>query len=152
MLIYLMRHGEAADRAATDQERELTRNGAIQNRSVIQKFAAQSPSLQKLQMSPYQRARQTATALRSVFPSIPFEVNQKLLPEADVYELMSHIESQGVQQLMLVGHNPLLSALLCLLVDGLTDSGRNLGTSHIACISMDLVAPGCGDLVYLLEP
>ena len=41
MLVYLVRHGIADQRAIADQERELTSEGVAQNRSVVKKFYLQ---------------------------------------------------------------------------------------------------------------
>lgn len=152
MLIYLMRHGEAAQQAQSDQTRELTRQGIVDNRSVCEKFAQQAPMINRALMSPYQRTRQTATAMRSVLPDLRFEVSPALVPDASPYDLLDKLESIDDQQILLVSHNPLLSDFLALLVDGTLESQRQMGTSHLACVSLDLVAPGCGELKYILTP
>lgn len=152
MLIYLMRHGEAENQALSDAARELTRQGVMDNRAVIEKLNVYTPMIDKAIMSPYQRARQTGAALRMHFPSLRFDVSQSLEPEASVYDLLDAIEKMDTMQLFIVSHNPLLSNLLALMVDGTLESDRQMGTSHIACVSMDFVAPGCGELLYTLTP
>lgn len=152
MLIYLMRHGEAEQQGQSDQTRELTRKGVMDTRAVMEKLKARSPQIERAMMSPYQRARQTITSLRIVAPSLRYEVNQGLVPDASVYDLLDSFESINVMQLFLVSHNPLMSNLLSLMVDGTLESNRQMGCSEIACVSMDIIAPGCGELLYTIKP
>ncbi len=152
MLIYLMRHGEAEQTSQSDQTRELTRKGVMDTRAVMQKLSARSPQIERAMMSPYQRARQTMTALRMASPSTRYEVNQNLVPEANVYDLLDSFESMNVMQLFIVSHNPLLSNLLSLMLDGTLESDRQMACSEIACVSMDIIAPGCGELLYTIKP
>lgn len=152
MLIYLMRHGEAEPGADSDHTRELNRKGVMDNRTVIDKLKERSPIIDQAMTSPYQRARQTTSALLGISPSLRCDVNQNLVPDGNVYDLLDSLEQTNSTQLFLVSHNPLLSDLLALMVDGTLESDRHMGTSHIACVSMDIVAPGCGELIYTLTP
>ncbi len=152
MLIYLMRHGEAEPQGQSDQTRELTRKGVTDTRGVMEKLKARSPQIERAMMSPYQRARQTITSLRIVAPNLRYEVNQNLVPDASVYDLLDSFETIDVMQLFLVSHNPLLSNLLSLIVDGTLETNRHMGCSEIACVSMDIAAPGCGELLYTIKP
>jgi phosphohistidine phosphatase len=152
MMIYLMRHGEAERQALSDPARELTRTGVMDNRSVIAKLNQHAPEINRAITSPYQRARQTCSALRVVYPQLRFEVNKALEPEAGVYDLMDEIEKLDAMQVFLISHNPLVSNLVAILVDGTLETNRHMGTSHIACLSTDIVAPGCAELLYTLTP
>ena len=152
MIIYLMRHGEAEKQASSDAARELTRQGLMDNQAVIAKLNQHTPMIDLAIMSPYQRARQTSSALRMYFPKLRFEVDKDLEPEASVYDLLNKIEHTQAKQVFLISHNPLISNLLALMVDGTLETGRHMGTSQIACVSMDIVAPGCAELIYTLTP
>lgn len=81
-----------------------------------------------------------------------FDVSELLTPDADVYAVMDAIESFDVQQLLMIGHNPLLSNLLSVMVDGTVDSSRSIGHSTLVCVELDFVAPGCGEIKYTMEP
>ena len=151
MLIYLLRHGIAEARAATDQERQLTREGLTQTTSMVAKFKSRLPVLDKTIMSPYQRTRPTATVLRLIFPDMRLDADKQLEPVSDVYELLESIEKFGVQHLMIVSHNPLLSNLLSVMVDATMETDREIGNSTLVCVQMDFIAPGCGELLYSLE-
>jgi phosphohistidine phosphatase len=152
MLIYLVRHGIAVDKAESDAPRELTGEGLKQTRSLVEKWRMYSPMPDKALMSPYQRARQTAAPLRPLFPTLRMEVDKQIEPDGDPYGVLDYLEQCGAQQILLVGHNPLLSNLLSILVDGTLETNRYIGNSTLVCISMDFVAPGCGEIQYTLEP
>lgn len=152
MIVYLFRHAEAEARAATDSERALTRQGVIAAREVANKFLARSPVIDRALMSPYERAKQTAAALRQGFPDLRFEISQMLLPEADIYQLLEQLGSLGAQHVMLVGHNPQLSRLMALMLDGSTNTGRQLERGELVAISMEEAEPGLGQLLYSLHP
>lgn len=152
MIVYLMRHGEAEKQALSDPARELTRQGIMENQAVIAKLNQHAPMIDHAMMSPYRRARQTSSALGMPFPQLRFEVSKDLEPEASVYDLLDKVEKTQAMQVFLISHNPLISNLLSLMVDGTLETSRHMGTSHIACISMDIVAPGCAELLYTLTP
>ena len=151
MMIYLLRHGIAEQKGLSDAARELSREGVMQTRAMAEKFKLHEPQVDKALMSPFQRARQTASLLRVVFPSLRFEVERALEPEADVYALFEKLETYNVQNLLLVSHNPLLSKLLSIMLDATLETARPFEPSHLYCIEMDFVAPGCGTLKYVLQ-
>lgn len=152
MLVYLLRHAIAESRAASDQLRELTGQGVQQNEAVIRQFERHSPQLDRTLVSPYRRAQQTAAGLVSTLPGIKCEVCNELTPDSDVYDLVKIIEKAAVKQLMLVGHNPILSNLLSLLIDGTLGSNHHLGNSTLVCVEMNIAAAGCGEIQYTLQP
>ena len=152
MMIYLFRHGEAEAKAAKDEDRALTRNGVLGAREVAEKFLARAPVIDRAMMSPYERAKQTAVALRRGFPNLRFEISTLMKPNDDVYELINALEHSNAQHVMLVGHNPQLSKLLSLLLDGITETGREIGTGELVCVAMEEVVPGFGELKYSIKP
>ncbi|MFM1897276.1 MAG: Phosphohistidine phosphatase [Pseudomonadota bacterium] len=152
MLVYLFRHGEAEAKAKTDAERVLTRNGVLESRDVAAKFLARAPLIDKAMMSPLERARQTAATLRAGFTTLRFEINDLLKPDGDVYKLLDAVGNSRVQHLLLVGHNPCLTSLMSLMLDGITETGRNMGTSELVCISLEEAIPGFGELLYTITP
>lgn len=175
MLVYLMRHGEAEPRAAEDSLRCLTQRGSTDNLAMAGKLrdrlAAQfvpenhngdsgadnntgpnagSGPVQKALVSPYVRARQTAAQLAGVFPGLAFEESPLLLPDNRPEQVLEALQGLDVDSLMLVGHNPLLSRLAGLLIDG--DAGIGLGTSELICLQTEVLAPACGELRFYLTP
>jgi len=152
MLVYLLRHAIAEDRAATDSVRDLTAEGLAQARSVTEKFRQYSPMMDRVLCSPYNRAQQTASAIMTLFPELALTSDETITPSGNVYEVLDAIETCDVQHILLVSHNPFLSNLLSVMVDGTMESHRYVGNATLYCISMDVVAPGCGEIVYTLEP
>ncbi|HJO11797.1 MAG TPA: hypothetical protein QGI39_07130, partial [Gammaproteobacteria bacterium] len=122
-----------------------------QSRTVAEKFKLYTPVVDIAITSPYERAKQTAAVFSQVFPDLNFEVNELLVPDADAYDVMQIIEQSGIEHLLLVGHNPLMSRLFSLMIDGIAETMRPFGTSNLVCIEMDLVAPGCGEIQYTME-
>lgn len=152
MLIYLLRHGEAGQGAGSDAARELTQTGVVQTRKMLQKFVAREPRIDRALMSPLQRARQTAALVKHVLPAIDFTVDRHLEPDSNVFTLSEQIDQSGAKELLLVGHNPLLTTLLSLLVDGHLQAARPIATSQLYCVELEFYAPGCGAIKYVLEP
>ena len=152
MLIYLLRHGAVEATAESDEVRKLTLLGKQQIDSVVQQFTCHTPRLDKSLMSPYLRTRQTAAALDMLAPIASWEICYELTPDSDIYSLLAIIEQSGVSSLILVSHNPLLSNLVSLLVDGATEYKCHLDTGTLVCVRMEAIGPGCGEIVYTLRP
>lgn len=152
MLLYLLRHAMAQERAESDSARELSDEGVRQARSVAEKFEQYAPVLDRVLCSPYTRAQQTASHVMPLFPDLTISSDDGLKPGGDVYELIDRLEALDDQRVMLIGHNPFLSHLLSLLVDGTMESRRHADNATLYCLSMDVVAPGCAELLYTLNP
>ncbi|MDD9891006.1 MAG: histidine phosphatase, partial [Gammaproteobacteria bacterium] len=103
---------------------------------------------------PYERAKQTAAEFRLAFPQVEFEQTELITPDSDPYEVLNLLEQNQEQNVILVSHNPLLSRLVSLLVDGTLESNHRVqvDTSNVFCVTMDIVSPGCGELKYVLVP
>lgn len=152
MLLYLLRHAIAEDRAESDSVRELTPKGLDQARSIAIKFSQRSPQLDRVICSPYARAQQTAASMMPLFPELDLTLDAGIAPDGDIYGVMDAIEGYDLQQVLLVSHNPFLSNLLSVLVDGTMETHRPVDNATLHCVSMDVVAPGCGEILYTLEP
>lgn len=152
MLLYLLRHAIAEDRAESDSVRELTPKGLDQARSIAIKFSQRSPQVDRVICSPYARGQQTAASMMPLFPELDLTLDAGIAPDGDVYGVMDAIEGYDLQQVLLVSHNPFLSNLLSVLVDGTMETHRPVDNATLHCVSMDVVAPGCGEILYTLEP
>ena len=75
-----------------------------------------------------------------------------IIPNADPYDVLNLLEENQEQNVILVSHNPVLSDLVSFLMDGTIESNRQIGPSNVLRVMMDIVAPGCGELKYVLEP
>lgn len=152
MLVYLLRHAIAEDSAATDSARDLTAQGLAQASSITEKFRQYSPTMDKVLCSPYNRAQQTAVAVMTLFPDLALTTDESIKPGGDVYAVIDALESYDLQHVLLVSHNPFLSNLLSVMVDGTMETRRFVDNATLHCIAMDVVAPGCGEILYTLEP
>ncbi len=152
MRLLLLRHGHAEAWASADHERQLTEKGRQQLRSVLEQSRGRPIAGQGL-VSPYLRARQSVTEFVSFYPQLSFEETPLLSPDTPVSELLPLLQRQQPgQDLILVGHNPLLSSLLALLLASERDSLRHMGTANMACLQTDVVEPSSAELEYFLEP
>jgi phosphohistidine phosphatase len=151
MLVYLLRHAIAEDRAATDSLRNLTDEGLAQTRSVTEKFKQLFPVIDIVLCSPYNRAQQTASVVMTLFPGLALTLDESIKPGGDVYSVLGAIEGLDVRHLLIVSHNPFLSNLLSVMVDGTMELHRYLDNATLHCVSMDVVAPGCGEIAYTLQ-
>ena len=72
--------------------------------------------------SSYNMAQQTASAVMTLFPDIALTLDKSIKPSGDVYSVLDAIDGLDVQHLLIVSHNPLLSNLLSVMVDGTMES------------------------------
>jgi phosphohistidine phosphatase SixA len=172
VLVVLVRHGDAAF-GVPDATRELTSRGKeevhnafltyrdFRHRSILGNNDAngglgRSASF-RLMASPFLRAQQTAELITKVMEAdglqSPAATSSFLEPEADPNDVVALIEkaqTQGVTELWLVAHNPLLSTLLSLLVDGecQSQSQSPLATAEIVELEVEWVGLGCATVGF----
>jgi phosphohistidine phosphatase len=153
MKLYLLRHGEAETRAHNDPGRELTARGREEIAHVARLFAARAIQLQRCFASPYIRAAQTAALFLSESRQrIAPESTPVLMPEVRASIVMDFLEGVREQEMLLVSHNPLVSELHALLVDGDISNMHILGTSELICIEFDSIGLGTGSSPFRLTP
>ncbi len=156
MQIYVLRHAIAEDAAPSqsDADRRLTPLGKKKLRKVLARARDAGVAPDVVLTSPYIRAVETA-AIASEELATRAEVieTENLAPfssPAVVWEeLRGHREAK---QLMLVGHNPLLSDLVCFLI-GAGEDSVDLKKGALAYVEEGLLGPRPqGALVWLLTP
>jgi len=154
MRLYIFRHGIAEDAAPgqDDATRRLTPKGIEKlNRTLdAARKAGVRPEL--ILTSPYVRARQTADAAKQAldFPGEIIE-SEALVPYENSVDLWQEIlRHQEAADLMIVGHNPLLSDFTCFLT-GASSYGIVLKKGAIAMVEVPHLAPRPqGALIWLL--
>jgi phosphohistidine phosphatase len=153
MRLYLLRHGIAEEGGwnTPDHARRLTPEGAAQMRAEAEALRRMNLKLDLILTSPLVRARQTAEILADVL-----QMRNRLRDDPRLASGCRLGELQGIiadhrqaEQLLLVGHNPDLSILTGQLVGG---ANVGLQKGGIACIHIDRVEPGAGELEWLLTP
>jgi phosphohistidine phosphatase len=138
--LWLLRHGEAVGRAASDAARELTRRGEEQARAAGRALAGRGVVPGALYASPKLRARRTAELAGAVLGVQPI-VHEPLgegFAARDAEELLLGADERPV---VVVGHNPDLGEV----VFDLTGAQVRLGTGHVAGVAD-------GELIALLRP
>lgn len=154
MDLYLMRHGKAEDRGdtGTDTARRLTRKGRDEIRSAARWMKAQDLAFEPVAASPLVRAQETAGIVAEVPGSAPVETWDALAPGGSPDEVCHAIRRYPPDAaLLLVGHEPLLSALAGRIVAG-NENCRIAMTRGAVAKIRDLTADaGCsGELHWLL--
>lgn len=120
MVLYVMRHGPAEDRAPTgrDFDRALTREG----RGVVERAAAAireargGVEIPRVLASPFTRARETAEILRAALACPDVEIREELgADEGLPLGLVREVARAGSDALF-VGHQPTVEQLVRMLV------------------------------------
>jgi phosphohistidine phosphatase len=157
-VIYLMRHGIAEDHSASgrDEDRVLTRDGAEKMQRATVGLAWLDVKPDAIWSSPLRRALQTAELVRdAIAPGLELATEPRLRPEADVDAVLHRLQAaSGVQALMLVGHEPTISALASALLTGST-SGARMPFKPGSALAIELTSfppAGRGSLRWFLTP
>jgi len=155
MQLFILRHGKAepGHPGEPDSNRRLTEEGKQLSRLVLARAAAAGVQPLTVLVSPYIRAQETAEIAREMLglrsAALP---SNALLPDSHPETLWDEVRlHQQDPQLMLVGHNPLLSEFLTLLLAA--GVAIDLKTSGLACVDVGSAsAQPRGRLVWLLTP
>lgn len=161
MMIYLLRHGIAAERNATrypdDDLRPLTVKGVLRTTEIARGLAALGLRVARLWSSPLIRARHTARLAATALgvPDDAIVESDALRPEKNAGDLLAEMTAAASDTpVMMVGHEPLLSHLASLLIAGTEDAVKLTlkkgGLVGIECPSPP--AAGRGALQFLLKP
>jgi phosphohistidine phosphatase SixA len=162
--LIIMRHGLAEAITNSDAERALTADGEQHCIEAANALLVQLPDITqqlKLFHSPYRRTTQTARLVAKQLavthdqPITPVESN-KLISEQSPASVIKWLQSHSVAAnnvLMLVSHQPLVSSLLALLIEGAGDYAtmRNypMWPASVAVLDIEQLAAGCAELISL---
>lgn len=153
MMLYLMRHGDAVPRAASDAERPLSTQGSAQVARAAAHLMDVQPDL--LLVSPYVRAQQTANIVKSTCKwNVSITTEAGITPDdsvADVLQCLDQHSQHGCSQhgsVVVVSHNPLLSNVLWRLLDDQGATG-GMATASIAYLDLPVVGVGQAQLGWL---
>jgi len=160
MELYILRHGIAADRGsneyASDSQRPLTSDGVKKLRRTVSAMQSLDLSFELILSSPYVRARQTAELVAEGLGLMrALELSSVLEPGADLEALIADLASRkkNVDRILLVGHEPMLSSLISLLLSGEEDLEITLKKGGLCKLVIRTISPGrCATLEWLLTP
>lgn len=159
MNLYIVRHAIAVERGAPgsedDSQRPLTDAGRKKMKKIVKGIHQLQIKLDVILSSPYVRARDTAMILANAFDlkdKVAFSDN--LIPPGNFESLIHEIhEKYDVNNLALVGHEPMLSSLVSWLATGNTDMKITLKKGGVAYLAADnLYQDGRATLQWLLAP
>ncbi len=153
MRIYFLRHGDAAaDPSLHDSERPLTELGRRQANTVAQFFRRTSASITLIFCSPLLRAQQTAQPVREQLGVKNLVLTEYLVPGNDPRQLLEQINARQADSILLVGHEPLLSELIAMLVAGGTELRIEIKKSSVALVeTTPPIRRGHGLLKWLIH-
>jgi phosphohistidine phosphatase len=153
MKLYLVRHATASDVAASDAERELTREGRDEARIVGKALANLGVKPARILSSPLVRARQTAEiAAKTLGFSGEVESLNELANSASTALLLKALKPHASDgEVLLVGHMPSLSEHLAALVGARSPQSFPLGKAGVACIELEQLRASTGQLRWLMR-
>ncbi|WP_300730745.1 phosphohistidine phosphatase SixA [Pseudomonas sp.] len=149
MKLWVMRHGEAEPRAATDAQRELTAHG----REQVLRSAAflKGQPLDAILVSPYVRAQQTAKLVRDALGFKPALVTVPwLTPDSDPGVALRELPEAG--NTLLVSHQPFVGDLISLLQHGHYRQPQPMQTASLAELEGEWALAGSMTLVGVRQP
>ena len=160
MDLYLLRHGEAAARDAClypdDAQRPLTAAGKKQMGRIAKGMRRLGLDFDLILSSPYQRARQTAAIVAREFGAGRLlESHEQLVPQAKVSGWIKEIQQKydGLESLLLVGHDPFLSCLVSFLLAGTSEAFVSMKKAGLCKLEVARWRNGpCAVLKWLLTP
>jgi phosphohistidine phosphatase len=159
MDLFILRHGEAEPRAAgiVDVDRALTSHGREEIKRIAAWARSAGHSFDLIATSPLKRAEETAeivAASPGEKKKEKVEVWPSLAPDGDRDALVGEISRQsGIESLLLVGHEPLLSTFISRVIAGDDRASILLAKGGMARIKNVTVSEGLtGDLHWLITP
>lgn len=159
MNLYIVRHATAVQRGTPgyedDSQRPLTDAGRKRMKRIVNGLSEFGIELDAIVSSPYVRARDTAMILAKEFDmKDKVSLSDSLIPPGNFETLISEIrEKYDVENLALVGHEPMLSSLISWLTTGNTAMKIVLRKGGVAFLSTEnLYVDGRAALQWLLTP
>jgi phosphohistidine phosphatase len=155
MRIWVLRHGEAERQTQYDPDRILTARGVEDAKAAGTVLSNLVSSALQIFASPYQRAQQTAQAAALALPHRNINTVNWLTPDIDPREALRSlaqvraIENVTSSDILLVSHQPLVSALIGVLIDGDYRAGPPMNTASLGELELSMVGVGCAKLVSL---
>ncbi|HEX9385112.1 MAG TPA: phosphohistidine phosphatase SixA [Anaerolineales bacterium] len=159
MNLYIVRHAIAVQRGTPgdddDSQRPLTDDGRKKMKKIVKGLHQLDMQLNTILSSPYVRARDTAKILASEFKlKNQLSFSDNLIPPGNFEALIDEIQNKyDVENIALVGHEPMLSQLISWLTTGNTDMNINFKKGGVCYLSADnLYQYHRATLEWLLTP
>jgi phosphohistidine phosphatase len=159
MNLYLLRHAIAVERGTPsmeDAQRELTSEGAAKMNRIARGMLALDLQFDLILSSPYIRARQTADIVAEEFNiRDKLRFTENLIPGAEGEQVILEINKRyrKNENILVVGHEPMLSSLIAILISGdpsLSIVMKKGGLCRL--VTPALVHGRCASLEWILFP
>ena len=152
MDLYLLRHGDAQPPAgeAPDSARQLTEVGRAKMREEAKGMKRLGLSPEVILTSPYARARETAEIVACALEVAAPIASPELACGCSLGDLSEALRSYAsCASVMVVGHEPDLSTIICQLISG---ASVKMEKGGLARVTLAEAVPGAGTLRWLLTP
>lgn len=152
MRLWLLRHGQAGPYVQTgDHLRELTEHGRAEVREVARYL--RDERIETLLVSPYVRARQTASLVLEGLQHAPhLEVLEGITPDDDPRSAAAQLAARKEGTLLVVSHQPLLGLMAGLLLEGHLQEPLLFNTASLALLEGEMALAGLMELRALHHP
>jgi phosphohistidine phosphatase len=156
MDLYVLRHGIAEERKSgvPDRGRKLTPRGVRRMRKIAAALYAMGVRVERILTSPYERAQGTASIVRKELGA-PVTVVTHLRPNGDPRRVIDALQALrgGAGKLMIVGHEPMLSRIVSVLLTGSGAAAVPLKKGGLCKLTVgDLRYGKCASLEWFLAP
>lgn len=150
MKIIILRHGEAESHAESDATRNLTPYGQTQANSAGSCLKQLDLMPDVIWVSPLVRAQQTCAAVLDAMQcSVKPRTTELLIPEANPAQLVTELSQLPFKTLLLVSHQPLVSALVGLFCDNDKRAGPPMSPTSMALLQTEIPLAACCELQWL---
>lgn len=154
MLLYLLRHGDALMNGYNERTPPLSEEGKTSIYKLADYIKSQKIRFTNIISSPLLRAWQTATIIAEILNHNPVIIeSENLLPECDPEKLLNELTNFSDDgKFLLVGHQPLLGAMISTLISK-RDAAIEMKKASFACVEINKpILAGKGVLKFLLNP
>jgi phosphohistidine phosphatase len=150
MLLYLVRHGEAAQADTSDFSRALSERGITETEEIAAHLSSLDISVPLIVHSTKARAKQTAGIIAAgLKPVNGIAEDADLSPLADPAIWARRLEGMS-DNLMIVGHMPYMSRMASLLTSGFcNDPAFAFDTSTVGCLVRE---NGIWSVLWMITP
>lgn len=151
MKLFIARHGEASFDADSDFSRPLTARGKEQTRALVNQNSSILGEVKHIWASPLLRAQQTAQVYREAL-TLDVQTQPFITPDSSPKQVLRQLSKAGLDNLLIVSHQPLVGDLLSLLVEGNTYQPHPFITSELVVLECELYEAGLSHILKDLLP
>lgn len=156
MRLAIVRHAKARHESPTgiDADRALKKRGHLQAEILGAHFAQLDTPPELVLASPYLRARETAEHVWSALDQEP-QIDDRLAADRTISDYLDVVSDLvGCEHAVVIGHNPLISQLVGVLINGPTAPILQHETARVVCVDLtDPATPiGTAGVRYSFRP